>query len=75
MPRGCIDMAGIAGVRRLTRIHARSVEQIIDIDSDEIFNWPWLYAVGIGDWKLNASQAERRLENLGASRSRANQIC
>src|SRR5688572_15663556 len=25
----------IQGLRRLTRIHARSVEQIIDIDSDE----------------------------------------
>ena len=31
----------------------------IDIDSDEIFDWPWLYAVGIGDWKLNDSQAAR----------------
>ena len=42
------DRQFIAGVRRLTRIHARSVEQIIDIDSDEIFNWPWLYAVALG---------------------------
>ena len=53
------DRQFLAGVRRLTRIHTRSVEQIIDIDSDEIFDWPWLYAVGIGDWKLNASQAAR----------------
>lgn len=53
------DRQFIAAVRRLTRIHARSVEQIVDIDSDEIFNWPWLYAVGIGDWKLNEAQAAR----------------
>jgi len=53
------DRQFISAVRRLTRIHARSVEQIVDIDSDEIFDWPWLYAVGIGDWRLNAAQAAR----------------
>src|SRR5580765_2679022 len=35
----------VMGVRRLTRIHTRSVEQIVDVDSDDMFNWPWLYAV------------------------------
>ncbi|MBK5294058.1 MAG: DUF4159 domain-containing protein [Acidobacteriia bacterium] len=49
----------LQGLRRLTRVHARSVEQIVDIDSDEIYDWPWLYAVGIGDWTLNSPQAER----------------
>jgi hypothetical protein len=48
----------IQGVRRLTRIHARSVEQIVDIESDEI-DWPWLYAVGVGDWTLSESHVER----------------
>ena len=49
----------IQGLRRLTRIHARSVEQIVDIDSDEIYDWPWLYAVAIGDWELSESQIVR----------------
>lgn len=49
----------IQGLRRLTRIHARSVEQIVDIESDEIFDWPWLYAVGIGDWTLSESHVRR----------------
>ena len=49
----------IQGLRRLTRIHARSVEQIVDIDSDEIYDWPWLYAVAIGDWELSDSQVVR----------------
>jgi len=49
----------ILGLRRLTRIHARSVEQIVDIDSDEIYDWPWLYAVAIGDWELSQSQVAR----------------
>ena len=49
----------IQGLRRLTVIHARSVEEIVDIDSDEIYNWPWLYAVAAGDWVVSDSQAER----------------
>ena len=49
----------IQGLRRLTRIDARSVEQIVDIESDDIFDWPWLYAVGIGDWTLSESHVKR----------------
>jgi hypothetical protein len=46
-------------VRRLTRLHSRSIEQIVDIDSDEMFNWPWLYAVAAGDWRVSQPQADR----------------
>lgn len=53
------DRQFIQGVRRLTRIHARSVEHIVDIDSDELFDWPFLYAVGIGFWQVSDSQAAR----------------
>jgi hypothetical protein len=49
----------ITGLRRLTRIHARSVEQIVDVDSDDMFDWPFLYAVGVGDWVFSDSQAAR----------------
>ena len=52
------------GVRRLTRIHTRSVEEIIDVDSDEIFNWPWIYAVEVGHWQLSDSQANRLRDYL-----------
>jgi Domain of unknown function (DUF4159) len=54
----------VQGVRRLTRIHTRSVEQIIDVDSDEMFNWPWLYAVEVGYWELDERQARRIREYL-----------
>src|SRR5882724_46339 len=54
----------VRGVRRLTRIHARSVEEIIDVDSDEIFNWPWIYAVEVGHWQLSDSQAKRLRDYL-----------
>ena len=47
------------GLRRLTRVHTRSVEEIIDVDSDEIYNWPWLYAVEVGHWQLSDEQAKR----------------
>lgn len=49
----------VQGIRRLTRIHVRSVEEIIDIDSDEIFKWPWIYAVEVGNWGLDDAQAKR----------------
>lgn len=52
------------GVRRLTRIDARSVEEIIDADSDEMFKWPWLYAVEVGHWELSEAQAKRIREYL-----------
>jgi hypothetical protein len=53
------DRQFLQGLRRLTRVDARSVEQIVDVDSDEIFEWPWLYAVGVGDWVFSESQAAR----------------
>ncbi len=49
----------VEGLRRLTRIHVRSVEHVVDVDSDEIFDWPWLYAVSPGDWVFSDSQALR----------------
>lgn len=52
------------GVRRLTRVQARSVEEIVDVDSDEVFNWPWLYAVEVGHWNLSEPQAKRLREYL-----------
>ena len=40
-----------AAVRRLTRIQAKSVEQPINLDDDDdVFNYPWLYAVEVGHW-------------------------
>jgi len=35
------------------------VEEIIDADSDTVYNWPWLYAVSAGDWALSDSQVAR----------------
>ncbi len=47
------------GVRRLTRLHARGLEQVVDADSDELFNWPWIYMEHGGGWTLNEAEAAR----------------
>ncbi len=49
----------ITGLRRLTRVNGRSVELIVDIDSDEIFDWPWIYVVSGGDWIVSEEEAAR----------------
>jgi hypothetical protein len=53
----------LEGVRRLTRIDTRSVEQVVDLDgTDDIYNWPMLYAVEVGHWKLPNDQAKQLRE-------------
>jgi len=48
----------LQGVRRLTRIHTRSVEQVVDLDgTDDVYNWPMMYAVEVGHWRVPDSQA------------------
>ncbi len=45
-------------LRRLTRVHVRSVEQPVSPDDgDDIYNWPWLCAGEMGDWQLTEAQA------------------
>jgi len=52
-------------VKRLTRVDAKSVEQLVNFDSDEDgFNYPWLYAVEVGHWDLTPTQIERFREYL-----------
>jgi hypothetical protein len=51
-------------VRRLTRIHVRSVEQPINLDNDEEYDWPWLYAVQVGEWGITDQQAKQLRDYL-----------
>src|SRR5579864_805899 len=52
-------------LRRLTRVHARSVEQPVNLDDgDDVFNWPWLVAGEMGDWRLTSAQAKKLREYL-----------
>jgi hypothetical protein len=52
-------------MRRLTRVHVRSVEQPVNLDDgDEVYHWPWLYAVEVGHWNLTDNQAKILREYL-----------
>jgi hypothetical protein len=52
-------------VRRLTRVHARSVEQPVNLDDgNDVYNWPWLYGVEVGHWNLTDAQAAKLREYL-----------
>ncbi len=52
-------------LRRLSRIHVRSVEQPVNLDDgDDVYNWPWLAAGEMGDWLLTESQAAKLRDYL-----------
>jgi hypothetical protein len=45
-------------LRRLTRLHVRSVEQLVNLDEGDQYDWPWLYAVQVGEWGLTDKQGQ-----------------
>src|SRR5580693_2506701 len=59
------DRHFLMALRRLTRLNARSVEQPVNLDDgDDVFNWPWLAAGEMGDWKLTPDMAARLRDYL-----------
>lgn len=52
------------GVSRLTRVDMAARGKQIDIYDDSLFDYPWLYAVEVGYWRLNDFEAERLREYL-----------
>lgn len=62
-PRGDRHLA--MALRRLTRIHVRSVEQPVNLDDgDDVYNWPWLCAGEMGDWLLTDAQCVKLRDYL-----------
>ena len=51
-------------VRRLTRLHVREAEQIVNLDEGDAYDWPWLYAVQVGEWGLTDSQGKALREYI-----------
>ncbi|HTS65579.1 MAG TPA: DUF4159 domain-containing protein [Candidatus Acidoferrales bacterium] len=45
-------------LRRLTRLHVRSVEQVVNLEEGDAYDWPWLYAVQVGEWGLSDKQGQ-----------------
>lgn len=49
----------IIAIKRLSRINVQSIEEIADIGTDDLYDWPFMYAVAAGDWSLTDTEAAR----------------
>src|SRR5712691_4553642 len=58
------DRQFLMALRRLTRIQTRSTEQVVDLESDEIYNYPWVYAVQVQTWTFSEDEAYRLRQYL-----------
>jgi len=58
------DRQFLEALKRLTRIQMRSYEQVVDLDSDDIYNYPWVYAVQVANWTFTPDEAKRLREYL-----------
>jgi hypothetical protein len=58
------DRQFVMGVRRLTRLDTRAIEQVVDANSDDIFNWPWIFVEDPGAWRISEKQAQRLRDYL-----------
>jgi hypothetical protein len=58
------DRLFLLAMNRLTRIQGRSTEQVVDLDSDDIFNYPWIYAVQVQTWTFSEAEAKKLREYL-----------
>jgi hypothetical protein len=55
----------LTAVRRLTLINARSAEQPVMLENgNEVYNYPFLYAVQVGEWGLTEKEAKILREYL-----------
>jgi hypothetical protein len=51
-------------VERLTRVDVHPDGHLVSPNSDDLFDYPWLYAVEVGSWGFTDSQASRMREHL-----------
>ncbi len=58
------DRKFVEGVVRLTRVNARSYQEVVDPDSEDLFDWPWMYAVNVANWDFTPEQATRMRDYL-----------
>ena len=58
------------GINRLTRVDGQAVDysgnggRLITLNDDRVFDYPWLYAVEVGQWYLDAAEAALLREYL-----------
>ena len=51
-------------LRRLTRIDAPAALNVVDVDSDRMYDYPWVYAVGVNTWAFTDEEAKRLRDYL-----------
>jgi len=62
MPDAEIHLLG--GIRRLTRINAATEGEVVAATDEDLFEYPFLYAVEVGHWYLSDEEAARLREYL-----------
>lgn len=58
------DRQFLMALNRLTRINGRSTEQVVNPDTDDIYNYPFVYAVMVQSWSFTDDEAKRMREYL-----------
>ena len=58
------DRQFLIALNRLTRIQGRSTEQVVSASNDDIFNYPFVYAVMVHTWSFSDDEAKRMREYL-----------
>src|SRR5262245_14383455 len=58
------DRHFVEALRRLTRVSSRSVEQPVNLEEGDQYDWPFLYGVEVGHWNLSDEQAKAMREFL-----------
>jgi hypothetical protein len=58
------DRLFVQGVVRLTRLDAQPYQEVVDPDSDQMFDYPWMYAVNVANWSFSDEQAKRMRDYL-----------
>jgi Domain of unknown function (DUF4159) len=51
-------------IRRLTRIAAPAPLNVVDLSSDRLLDYPWIYAVGVNTWSFTDEEASRLRDYL-----------
>ncbi len=49
----------LIALRRLTHINSPSPLNVADLDSDHIFDYPWIYSVNVENWSFTDAEAKR----------------
>lgn len=58
------DRTFLDALKRLTRVNARSYEQVVNLNNDDVYNYPFLYAVQVQSWTFTPAQAAKLRDYL-----------